>query len=496
VSSAVPAAEREAGFDPHAEGTPEALWLTDLWTRGTRMGAQQLLGASTEVVVVAAHPDDETLAAAGLLAAAGRSSLPATVVVATSGEASHPDSPTHGPARLAALREEEVRRAVARAHPAADLLLLGLPDSRLADHEEALAQALVPLVGSGTLVVAPWRRDGHTDHEAAGRVAARVAAAGGARLLEYPVWLWHWGGPDALAGAQVVCLDLDPGLRRTKADALACHGSQTAALSPSPGDEALLTPDFLAHFARPFEVFLSTRPQPEVGEPAPTGPDDEHLGDARDSEHHGDAQDDPGTVTRDGDGAFDAMFDGTDDPWGFESSWYEQRKRAVTLSCLPTARLGRVLEVGCSTGVLTSELAARATSVVATDVSAEAVARARGRLAHLPGVDVQRLRAPQQWPSGEFDVVVLSEIGYFWQPDELDEALARAVGSLAPHGVLVLCHWRHPVQGWPLDGDTVHAVARRLEALEPVVSHLEQDFLVDVLARPGSRSPAVAEGLA
>ncbi|GAA4730911.1 hypothetical protein GCM10025782_32510 [Pedococcus ginsenosidimutans] len=487
MSSTVPAAGREAGFDPHAEGTPEAQWLTDLWTRGARVGPEQLLGTSTEVVVVAAHPDDETLAAAGLLAAAGRSGLPATVVVATSGEASHPDSPTHGPDRLAAIREDEVRRAVMRVHPAAELLLLGLPDSHLAQREDALAQALAPLVGPRTLVVAPWRRDGHTDHESAGRVAARVAAAAGARLLEYPVWLWHWGGPEALAGAGVVCLDLDPELRRTKADALACHGSQTSALSPSPGDEALLTPSFLAHFARPFEVFLSTRPQPQVAEPAAAGPDDEHLGDARD---------DTGTPTRDGDRVFDAMFEGTDDPWGFESSWYEQRKRAVTLSCLPPARLGRVLEVGCSTGVLTSELAARATSVVATDVSAEAVTRARGRLAHLPGVEVERLRAPQQWPSGEFDVVVLSEIGYFWQPDELDEALARAVGSLAPHGVVVLCHWRHPVQGWPLDGDTVHAVARRLEALEPVVTHVEQDFRVDVLARPGSISPAVAEGLA
>ncbi|KRE52790.1 PIG-L family deacetylase [Phycicoccus sp. Soil748] len=461
------------GFDPHAAGTPEAQWLRALWTH-TRVGDRQLLGASTGVVVVAAHPDDETLAAAGLLAASGRAGLPATVVVATSGEASHPDSTTHRPDQLAALRVEEVRHAVVRVHARADLVLLALPDSQLADHEDELEQALAPLVGPSTLVAAPWRRDGHADHEATGRVAARVASGAGARLLEYPVWLWHWGATAALDSLDVTCLDLDPELQRLKAEALACHTSQTAALSPSPGDEALLTPEFLVHFARPFEVFLSGA-RPEV--------DDARAPDSDD-------------LARGSDQDFDAMFGDGDDPWGFESSWYEQRKRAVTMSCLPTARLGRVLEVGCSTGVLTAELASRATSVVATDLSAEAVARARRRFADVPGVQVLRLRAPQQWPEGEFDVVVLSEIGYFWHADELDEALRRAVGCLAPHGVLVLCHWRHPVQGWPLDGDTVHRVASGIVGMETVVSHVEQDFRVDVLARPGFASPAAAEGLA
>jgi len=462
------------GFDPHADGTPESEWFAALWTTGRRMGARELLASVHDVVVVAAHPDDESLAAAGLLAAVGREGLPATVVVATSGEASHPASRTHRPEQLAVVREAEVRRAVAFVHPEAQVLLLALPDSGLAEREADLVDALAPLVGPRTLVVAPWRGDGHADHEAAGRAAEQVAAGARARLLEYPVWLWHWGRPAALGGVDVLCLDLDTELRRRKAGALACHGSQTAPLSPAPGDEALLTADFLAHFARPFEVFLPSRPQPLT--PAGTSS--------------------PGSSSRATDEAFDAMFAGTDDPWGFESSWYEQRKRAVTLSCLPTARLGRVLEVGCSTGVLTAELASRADAVVATDVSAEAVDRARRRLSRFEGVEVLRRRAPQEWPDGEFDVVVLSEIGYFWQPEELDEALSRAVGCLSPHGVLLLCHWRHPVQGWPLDGDAVHASARRLPGTTVVVSHVEQDFRVDVLARPGWVPPAALEGLA
>ena len=88
-------------------------------------------------------------------------------------------------AERARVKEDEVRRAVMRVHPAAELLLLGLPDSHLAQREDALAQALAPLVGPRTLVVAPWRRDGHTDHESAGRVAARVAAAAGPRQRQH-----------------------------------------------------------------------------------------------------------------------------------------------------------------------------------------------------------------------------------------------------------------------------------------------------------------------
>jgi hypothetical protein len=146
--------------------------------------------------------------------------------------------------------------------------------------------------------------------------------------------------------------------------------------------------------------------------------------------------------------------------------------------------------------VLTADLADRASTVLGTDVSAEAVGRARRRLGARPGVTISQLRSPQQWPAGTFDLVVLSEVGYFWQPEELDLALAKAVTSLAVDGLLLLCPWRHPVQGWPLDGDLVHAAAVAVPGLRVVVSHVEQDFRLDVLSAGTWRSPASVEGLA
>ncbi len=461
------------GFSPADPGTPESLWLSSLWTTGTRRGPVELLAGHDDLVVLAAHPDDETLAAGGLLAAAADRRLPTTLVVATSGEASHPQSTTHTPEQLAGIREAEVRRALDHVNPAARLVLLRLPDTGLAAHQAPLVAALTEVVGPRTLLVAPWHRDGHADHDAAGAVAALVAADTGAQLLEYPVWLWHWGGPDQLLDEDLICLGLDASLRQRKAAALDCHPSQTAPLSQEPGDETLIPEHVLTHFLRPFEVFVRSH----AGSPDP--------GDLEDAD----------AANRGGDEAFDEMFAESDDPWGFETSWYERRKRAVTLGVLPQQDLGRVLEVGCSTGVLTAELAARATTVLATDISPEAVRRARHRLRRQPWVSVTRLRAPQQWPEGEFELVVLSEIGYFWEPDELKEALRLAVGSLAEGGLLLLCHWRHAVTGWSLDGDAVHAAALDLPDVEVVVSHVEEDFRVDLLAAPHRQSPARREGL-
>jgi LmbE family N-acetylglucosaminyl deacetylase len=43
---------------------------------------------------------------------------------------------------------------------------------------------------------APWRHDGHPDHDAAGRAATIASAAAGAPLLQYLVWAWHWADPE------------------------------------------------------------------------------------------------------------------------------------------------------------------------------------------------------------------------------------------------------------------------------------------------------------
>ena len=55
-------------------------------------------------------------------------------------------------------------------------------------------------------------------------------------------------------------------------------------------------------------------------------------------------------------GYFEEMYEGEPDPWGLRERWYEQRKRDLLLAALPDERLGAVLEIGCSTGLITARL--------------------------------------------------------------------------------------------------------------------------------------------
>jgi cyclopropane fatty-acyl-phospholipid synthase-like methyltransferase len=192
---------------------------------------------------------------------------------------------------------------------------------------------------------------------------------------------------------------------------------------------------------------------------------------------------------------FADMYAGAEDPWGFRSRWYEQRKRDVTLAALTCPRYRRAFEPGCSIGVLTAALADRCDDVVAADVDERAVTTARASLARLGNVRVERLSLPREWPDGMFDLVVISELAYYLGPAELDQLLDCAVGSLAPRGTLLACHWRHPVPDYPATGDEVHHRLLARPELDHAVSHLEEDFRLDLLTLGSTPSPARREGL-
>ena len=108
------------------------------------------------------------------------------------------------------------------------------------------------------------------------------------------------------------------------------------------------------------------------------------------------------------------MYEGDADPWGFESSAYEQRKYAVTMASLPRRHYGSVFEPGCSIGVLTEMLATRCDRLLATDVVPAALDRARSRLAALRHVTLEQRAIPEEWPEAIFDLIVLSEIAYYF----------------------------------------------------------------------------------
>jgi LmbE family N-acetylglucosaminyl deacetylase len=247
------------------DGTPEAVWRAGGLDRLPLLDLPRPAAA----VVVAPHPDDEVLGAGGLLAGLCSVGVPVHLVAATDGEGSHPASTALGPEELVRRRRAETDQALALlgVHPVRTLRC-GLPDSGLAAHEDALADAVAALLAElraelaaeePLWCLATWRGDGHPDHEAAGRAAARAAARTGARLLEFPVWTWHWSRPDdpAVPWERARAVPLPEGVARAKERAAAVLTTQVEPLGPADVDAPVLTAPMLRRWLRPFEVVLA-----------------------------------------------------------------------------------------------------------------------------------------------------------------------------------------------------------------------------------------------
>jgi SAM-dependent methyltransferase len=192
-------------------------------------------------------------------------------------------------------------------------------------------------------------------------------------------------------------------------------------------------------------------------------------------------------------GYFDAMYQAAADPWGLESRWYERRKYAITVALLPRERYDRVFEPGCSIGVLTSMLAQRSAALLSCDGAPAAVAAAQERTRHLPNVSVERRRIPEDWPPGEFDLIIFSEFLYYFGDRDLGEVIDLAITALRPGGTLLAVHWRHPVAEHARDGDDVHRALAARPGLAQLVSHWEPDFAAEVYIRTDGKPMSVAQ---
>ena len=198
----------------------------------------------------------------------------------------------------------------------------------------------------------------------------------------------------------------------------------------------------------------------------------------------------PGTL---GSGYFDAMYQAASDPWGFEDRWYERRKYALSLALLPAERYRSAFEPGCSIGVFSEQLASRCDALLCCDVAAAPVRAAAERTRGLPQVRVEQRELPGQWPAGRFDLIVFSELLYYFGEDDLERLLNHPAASLEPGGTLLAVHWRHPVADYPRSGDDVHqAIAAQL-GLARLVRHAEPDFLAEVYLRSDGAPVSVAQ---
>jgi LmbE family N-acetylglucosaminyl deacetylase len=229
-------------FDPGEPGASEAAWQDFL--RGQPTWEPDCAPA----LVVSPHPDDEVLGAGGLIHTLTARGSGVRVVSVTDGEAAYP-----GASALGAKRRLELQSALRKLSPHhVETLRLAIPDGEVRNFENKLFSCIESMITPDTLIVAPFEEDGHPDHDAAGRVACRIARAHKLALVRYPIWVWHQSDPDKVRRFSWRLFPLSLEAQRAKARALDCFQTQTA-----PGfSDPILPPHVLKYFQRAFEAFV------------------------------------------------------------------------------------------------------------------------------------------------------------------------------------------------------------------------------------------------
>jgi SAM-dependent methyltransferase len=192
------------------------------------------------------------------------------------------------------------------------------------------------------------------------------------------------------------------------------------------------------------------------------------------------------------------MYTESADPWQLGRRWYEQRKYAITLALLPYARYRHAFEPGCSVGVLTEHLCARCDRITSTDVAGAALEATHRRLVDAgrrSQVTLLRSSLDEPWPQEGFDLVVLSELCYYLQPQVLRDTLDREVPRLRAATTIIAAHWRHRVAEYPMSGDHATDIIGATDGLHHLGGYRDADMTVDVFDTGSATSVAARTGV-
>ena len=389
-----------------------------------------------KLLVLAPHPDDESLACGGLIALLGDSGTDVHIIFVTSGGASHPGSKSHPPKKLARLREREALRACARLGVArGNVSFLRKGDSELARLSDRtrneLSFGIIQKFNKGKIssLALPWRRDPHADHRAVYDIGKRALRFLDPEMtvIEYPVWLWKNGKEaDWPAPGEIVPYRLDIGpVAARKRTAIGEHLSQLGKIITDDPEGFVLTGHLLEPFTSDTEYFFLTDPRKPKN--------------------------------LDG-GYFDTLYRENGDPWNFRESEYEHGKYKLSVAALGKSKFEKGLEIGCSIGIHTREIAKRCERLLAVDVSPIAIKEAKRTCTDLNNVRFRISDVTEKFPQGKFDLISLCEVGYYFEEETLLNLFGSIRKGLQKGGKFLMVHWTPYVPGYPLTGDRVHTL--------------------------------------
>ncbi|OAG74629.1 methyltransferase type 12 [Gluconobacter japonicus] len=141
---------------------------------------------------------------------------------------------------------------------------------------------------------------------------------------------------------------------------------------------------------------------------------------------------------------FESLFQRHPDPWGFESSPYEEKKLRHVLQCLPSFRISFVVELGCAIGVGTLALARRCERVLGVDASKTALDMAMRRCKEQKQVRFLKAFLPAEYPVSEAadcDFILISEVLYFLNSADIQKLAVLVTQSLVTNGSILIVNW-------------------------------------------------------
>ena len=396
----------------------------------------KFLASINNCLILAPHQDDESLGCGGLIAYLTAKGRNVSVIFTTDGSASHMNSISFPKEKLAALRNEEAIQALEVLGVSKDRITFynGKDSGLEAEGENGFSENVERLKADvlrlqPELILVPYELDPHRDHRATWQMLVR--ATEGLRdfspiIWEYPIWLYQNAVQEdlpSLKGGELKSFDVQDFIQQ-KEQAIAAHISQTTDLISDDPTGFRLLPEMVANFTTGTEYFMQ-RAKLNLG----------------------------ATLTQ---GYFDKVYEDNNDPWDFETSDYERAKYQHTIQSLPEQNYGRALEIGCSIGVLTKMIAEHCDTLISIDISEKALEVAKKRLANESKVAFRVAAIPEGFPDGMFDLIIMSEVGYYLSLKDLQKTITLIEQQLNLGGTLIIVHWTHYVKDYPLTGDEVH----------------------------------------
>jgi methylase of polypeptide subunit release factors len=180
---------------------------------------------------------------------------------------------------------------------------------------------------------------------------------------------------------------------------------------------------------------------------------------------------------------FERMYRENADPWNFATSEYERRRYEAILRALADRHFKRCFEPGCSIGVLTEQLAMRCDEVDAIDISPTAVKLAQHRCRQSPNAHITCRSMTHPIAEETFDLVVFSEIGYYFEEQTLRDILLTLVARMETTGIMVASHWLGSSPDHLLSGDRVHEIIGESDKLIHTRAERYADFRLDCWSR-------------